>query len=271
MLVHKCLLGQTDIEISPIGLGTVKFGRNTDVKYPHQFNLPDDPTISNLLSFAQDIGINLLDTAPAYGNSEERIGKLLVGKRQDWVICTKVGEVYRDQSSIFNFNKSFIFESVVNSLKQLRTDYIDVVLVHSDGNDLAIIEKYEVFESLQQLKDQGYIRAYGMSTKTVEGGLQTVQFADVVMVSYNPMSTQERVVIKAAADNHKGVLIKKGLMSGHINRIESADPIQKTMDFIFTEPGVSSLIIGTLSQSHLAYDFKCALRAIVGRADNSLV
>ena len=261
-MIHKRLLGQTGIQISPIGLGTVKFGRNTDVKYPHQFTLPDDHAICNLLSFAKDTGINLLDTAPAYGNSEERIGKLLTGNRQDWVICTKVGEVYRDQSSIFNFNKAFIFESVTNSLKKLRTDYIDIVLVHSDGNDVELIEKYEVFESLQQLKDQGYIRAYGMSTKTVEGGLLAIQFADVVMASYNPVFTQERVVIKAGEDNHKGVLIKKGLMSGHINRIDAVDPIQKTMDFIFTEPGVSSLIIGTLSQSHLAYDFKCALEAL---------
>lgn len=262
MVIHRRLLGQTDIEISPIGLGTVKFGRNTDVKYPDPFTLPNDNEIASLLSFAQDIGINLLDTAPAYGNSEERIGKLLTGKRQDWVICTKVGEIYRDQNSIFNFNKQFILESVTNSLKQLKTDYLDIVLVHSDGNDVELIERYEVFDVLQQLKDQGCIRAYGMSTKSVEGGLQTVEYADVVMLSYNPLYIQERAVLQTAKDKQKGVLIKKGLMSGHINRIDGSDPIQSAMDFIFTEPAISSLIIGTLSQIHLTHDYKCAIRAL---------
>src|SRR5690606_15619655 len=84
-------LGQTGLTVSALGLGTVKFGRNTGVKYPRSFELPDRSAAANLLSLARDLGINLLDTAPAYGESEERLGELLQGQRQDWLICTKAG------------------------------------------------------------------------------------------------------------------------------------------------------------------------------------
>jgi len=86
-------LGQTGLEVSRLGLGTVKFGRNQEVRYPNSFVLPSDQEIIDLLELAHSLGINLLDTAPAYGSSEQRIGRLL-NNRADWVICTKVGEEF---------------------------------------------------------------------------------------------------------------------------------------------------------------------------------
>ena len=86
-------LGQTGLEVSSLGLGTVKFGRNQEVRYPNSFSLPSDQEIINLLDLAQSLGINLLDTAPAYGSSEQRIGRLL-SNRANWVICTKIGEEF---------------------------------------------------------------------------------------------------------------------------------------------------------------------------------
>ncbi len=81
-------LGGTGIRVSSLGLGTVKFGRNEQVKYPRAFQLPDDRQIRALLELAIDLGINLLDTAPAYGSSMERLGKLLPGPRERWVIVS---------------------------------------------------------------------------------------------------------------------------------------------------------------------------------------
>jgi aryl-alcohol dehydrogenase-like predicted oxidoreductase len=76
MMPHK-RLGRTDIDISTFGLGTVKFGRNQGLKHPTSFELPSDETLRELLACARDMGVNLLDTAPAYGYSEERLGELL--------------------------------------------------------------------------------------------------------------------------------------------------------------------------------------------------
>ena len=74
MAIAKRYLGNTGIQLSMIGLGTVKIGRNTDVKYAESFELPSDQEVIELLTEAAKLGINCLDTAPAYGSSEKRLG-----------------------------------------------------------------------------------------------------------------------------------------------------------------------------------------------------
>jgi len=243
MLPHL-QLGATGINISPIGLGTVKFGRNQQVKYPQPFAIPTDAEVSNLLAVARELNINLLDTAPAYGNSEERLGKLLAGQRQDWVIVTKVGEEFSDGISHYDFTAQHINFSVRRSLKRLGTDYLDVVLVHSSGADLEIINNYPVFAVLSELKQAGLIRAFGMSTKTVAGGIATVEQADVAMVTYNPTQQEEKPVLDLALALHKGIFIKKAFASGHL------DP-QAALKFIYQNKAVNSVIVGTINPEHL--------------------
>lgn len=250
-------LGSTGLWVSPIGLGTVKFGRNSNVKYPTAFELPSDKEILTLLDVARDLGITLLDTAPAYGTSEERLGALLKEKRKEWIISTKVGEEYINGQSRFNFTEEHMLFSIERSLKRLRTDYLDLVLVHSDGKDVHNIKQLGVLDQLLYIKKQGLIRAIGMSTKTVEGGLLTVEKADVVMVTYNPVQVEEKAVITAAHQQNKGVLIKKALASGHINTLPGQDPVCEALNFIFQEPGVSSAILGTLNAKHLAHNVSC--------------
>src|SRR5690606_4111141 len=119
-----------------------------------------------LLTQASELGINLLDTAPAYGISEERLGQLL-NNRDQWILCSKTGEEFSNGQSHFDFSAKHTRFSIERSLKRLRTDYLDLVLVHSDGQDEHIIRHTDCFETLQQLKDQGLIRAFGISSKTI--------------------------------------------------------------------------------------------------------
>jgi aryl-alcohol dehydrogenase-like predicted oxidoreductase len=74
-------LGSTGLLVSPLGLGTVKLGRDQGVKYPNGFRSPTT-TKRACCSPSRDLGINLIDTAPAYGRSEERLGPLLRGQRR---------------------------------------------------------------------------------------------------------------------------------------------------------------------------------------------
>ncbi len=238
-------LGKTDIDVSLIGLGTVKFGRQHGVKYPHAFTLPTDTEILHLLATAEELGINLLDTAPAYGTSEERLGALLHGQRHRWIIATKAGEEFDGTNSHYDFSPQAITASVERSLQRLRTDYVDIVLIHSNGDDVRIIEEDHVFSTLAALKKAGKIRAYGMSTKTVAGGLLTIDLADVAMVSYRADYTDEREVLTHAQKLQKGIFIKKALASGHAQQPAEA------MKFACTAPGVSSVIIGTINPNHL--------------------
>lgn len=261
--LEKRPLGQTGMQVSCLGLGTVKIGRNQGVKYPTGFDLPGDQEVSALLSRAHELGINLIDTAPAYGLSEERLGRLLPG-RKDWIICSKVGEEFSAGHSTFDFSAEHVRYSVERSLRRLNTDYLDLVLVHSDGNDREIIQQSGCLQALEKLKQEGLIRACGMSTKTVAGGLLAAELTDVVMVTYNPEAREDAVVIRRAASLHRGVLIKKGLASGHLDSLAdlNEDPVRASLDFIFSQQGISSVIIGTISPRHLASNVIAATEAI---------
>lgn len=240
----------TDISVSPLGFGTVKLGRDQQVKYPNGFKIPDDKTAMALLDLARSLGINLLDTAPAYGTSEERLGTLLKGQRKDWVICSKVGEEFVNGESRYDFSPEHIRFSVERSLKRLQTDYIDMVLVHSDGDDVNIIEQSGCLEILADLKKEGLIRVAGMSTKTVEGGIMALERSDMAMVTYNLNEQSEKAVLDYAAENGRGILIKKALASGHVC-LDGEDPVEKSMRLVFGHPAVSAAIIGTINPKHL--------------------
>ena len=239
--------------MSRLGLGTVKFGRNSGVKYPTAFDLPDMDRLRGILDMARELGINHLDTAPSYGLSEERLGVLLAGQRCDWIITGKVGEEFEDGQSSYIFTPDHFEKSLTRSLKRLGTDYIDVLLIHSDGNDAAILERDEIIDTMQGFKKRGLVRAVGASTKTVAGGILALERMDCAMVAYNPAYRDEEPVIDYAAAHGKGILIKKGLMSGHIDQLggDGNDPVATAMDFIFARPGVTALITGTINPDHL--------------------
>lgn len=249
--MQKRCLGQIDIAVSVLGLGTVKWGRNQGVKYPESFSIPDDLQLQTLLTRAKEHGINLIDTAPAYGESESRLGKLLQGTRQEWVVCTKAGEQFYNNQSHFDFSKRAIIHSVESSLKNLQTDYLDIVLIHSNGDDVKLIAEDLVLETLHYLKEKGMIRAIGMSTKTVAGGLLALDHADVVMATLHPNHQDDMPIIEKAATLGKAILVKKALASGHLNRVSEDDPIRASIQFNLAQKAVTSIIIGTISLAHL--------------------
>jgi aryl-alcohol dehydrogenase-like predicted oxidoreductase len=276
-------LGTTGLHVSALGLGTVKLGRNTGVKYPGgAFPLPTDEQAATLLRTAADLGITLLDTAPAYGTSEERLGAIMAannwfGGRGRWVVSTKAGEEFDNATgeSHFDFSPAHIRASVERSLTRLRIDTLDIVLLHSDGNDQWLLAQSGAPEALHDLKARGLIRAVGASTKTVEGGLLAMRgphACDVVMIPYSPADRDQAIVIDAAALRGVGVLIKKGLASGHVSnllakmppeiRAATADPIEAAMRFSLGRKGVSSLVVGTANPEHLRANVTAATNAL---------
>jgi aryl-alcohol dehydrogenase-like predicted oxidoreductase len=255
-------LGSTGLSVSPLGLGTVKLGRDQGVKYPNGFTIPDDREAQMLLKLARDLGINLIDTAPAYGTSEERLGPLLRGQRHEWVIVSKVGEEFEDGQSRHDFSAEHTRLSVERSLKRLETDFIDLVLVHSDGNDLAVLNDSGVYQALAELKQQGKIRGYGFSGKTVEGGLLALREGDCAMVTYNLNEQSEKPVLDYAASHGKAILVKKALASGHVCLSPGVDPVQASFELLFAHPGVASAIVGTINPLHLAHNVATAAAVI---------
>jgi aryl-alcohol dehydrogenase-like predicted oxidoreductase len=237
-------LGSTGMQVSRLGLGTVKLGRDRDLRYPRGFRIPDDADAARLLDCAGELGINLLDTAPAYGRSEERLGRLLLGRRDRWLICTKVGEQFDADGSRWNFTPEHVHRSVRESLARLQTDRLDVVLIHSDGRDREILERFGTLEALQALKQQGLLRAVGISHKSADGASAAIAAGcDVIMATLNPDRREEAEVIAQAGAAGCGVLVKKALASGHSG--------PASLRFVAAQPGVSCIVVGTIDPEHL--------------------
>ena len=243
--MQKTNIPNTDLQISRLGLGTVKFGRNQGVKYPDSFELPTDDHLADLLTLAKDLGINLLDTAPAYGTSEERLGHLLKGQRNDWVIVGKVGEEFEDGQSTYIFTPDHFKYSFERSLKRLQTDHLDALLIHCDANEINTLDDDAPIQTMYDFKSQGLVKAIGASTRTVKGGIKTLELMDIAMVAYNPDYQDEKPVLDYAAANNKAVLLKKILGSGH-----TKTPTE-SIRFALDHPGTTAAIIGTITPENL--------------------
>jgi aryl-alcohol dehydrogenase-like predicted oxidoreductase len=130
---------------------------------------------------------------------------------------------------------------------------------------MQILESSDCLETLQQLQSKGLIRAIGMSSKTVEGGLKALDLLDLVMVTYNPSMLDDVPVIDRALALDKGVLIKKALNSGHdcVGRSSGAgsdktSASQNNLQFALAKEGVSSVIVGTINPKHLQENVEAA-------------
>lgn len=150
--MKKNRLGTSDLIVGEIGLGCMSLGT-------------DESQVIPLLHEALDLGINFLDTADIYdnGHNEELIGKAIKGRRSEVIIASKVGNtrVEGQEGLVWNPSKAHIMEAVKDSLRRLQTDYIDLYQLHGGTLDDNIDETIEAFA---QLKREGLIREYGISS-----------------------------------------------------------------------------------------------------------
>jgi aryl-alcohol dehydrogenase-like predicted oxidoreductase len=247
-------LGRSDLSVPPLGFGAFKIGRNQGTKYPSQYALPDQETVNQLLNAVLDLGCSLIDTAPAYGLSESRIGHAISHRRHEFVLSTKVGETFENGQSTFDFSPAAIRHSLERSLRNLKTDVLDVVFIHSNGEDRWIQEQTETVAILQEFRSRGLIRAIGMSGKTIEGATLALKWADVLMVEYHLQNTSHEQIINGAAEEGIGVFVKKGLSSGTL-------PAEQSIQFVLANPGVISLIVGGLKFDHFRENWQTALQS----------
>lgn len=150
--MKKNRLGTSDLIVGEIGLGCMSLGT-------------DENQVIPLLHEALDLGINFLDTADIYdnGHNEELIGKAIKGRRSEVIIASKVGNtrVEGQEGLVWNPSKAHIMEAVKDSLRRLQTDYIDLYQLHGGTLDDNMDETIEAFA---QLKREGLIREYGISS-----------------------------------------------------------------------------------------------------------
>ncbi len=245
------LLGKTGLKVTPLGFGSFKIGRNEKIKYAQPYDLPDDATTERLLNGALDAGVNLIDTAPAYGLSEERIGRFLSARRREYVLSTKVGERFERGESHYDFSGAGIRASVAESLRRLRADVLDILFVHASGDDVTIQQQSDLILTLQKLKQAGYVRCLGFSGKTIAGAAAALSWADVLMVEYHLNDVSHSEVMQSAASRGIGVIVKKGLASGALSAAEA-------IRFVLSNSNVGSVIVGGLNLEHLQANIAAA-------------
>jgi len=248
-------LGRSGIEVTPIGFGAFKIGRNEKTKYAASYALPDEAAVERLLNELLDMGLAYIDTAPAYGLSEERIGRAISHRRSEFTLSSKVGESFEQGESQYDFSAAAVRASIERSLRRLKTDVLDIAFIHSDGRDIELQQSSDAVPTLVELQQKGLVRAIGLSGKTVEGARLALDWADAIMVEYHVEDPSHGPVIAAAAESGVGVVVKKGLASGKL-------PAEEAIGFVLANLGVASIVIGGLNLDHFRTNIAIATRVL---------
>jgi aryl-alcohol dehydrogenase-like predicted oxidoreductase len=148
--MEKRRLGKTDMDVSVLGFG------GSEIGYEHA----SAETVSELLNNALDAGLNVIDTAECYYNSEELIGQTVSNRRKEFYLFTKCGHPHGMESGA-DWSKDSLLKSIERSLERLKTDRLDLVQLHSCSE--STLRKGEVIDALQTARERGYARYIGYS------------------------------------------------------------------------------------------------------------
>lgn len=204
-------LGNSELKVSEIGLGCMSFKREREVDAHY------------MIDYALDQGVNLLDTADLYekGGNEQLVGKALKGRREQVIVATKVGNVWREDAQGWSWDpsKKHILHAVKESLRRLQLDYIDLYQLHGGTLEDPIDETIDSFETLRQ---EGLIRYYGISSIRPNVIREYLTKSNIVSVmsQYSMLDRRpEEETFECIREHGVGVIgrgpISQGLLSTH--------------------------------------------------------
>lgn len=203
-------LGKTGLRVSDIGFGAWQLGNDV-------WGRMDDATAHRLVHQALDAGCSLFDTAPNYAeaNSERLLGEALEGKRQEVVLVSKFG--HRPDGEC-DFRVAWFWQSLHESLTRLRTDYLDVILIHSPPDDL-LNGRDPVWAAMKAAQEQGKVRFYGASIDLARQARLTLDTTDaqVLEVLFNVLHQDIRLAFDRVRRDDVGLITKVPLDSGWLS------------------------------------------------------
>ena len=232
----KRLIGNSQISVSAMGLGCWAIGGAFfyDGK-PDGYGEVDDKVSIRAIRSAVDCGVNFFDTADCYGtgHSESVLGEALQGIRDKVVIGTKFGHTYDETTKHVtgsDGSKDYMRWALDQSLRRLRTDYIDLYTLHIGADDAQLAE---IIEQLESFKKSGLIRAYCWSTGDAEQVKRFVRVSkgDAVMHTVNLFDHSPEILRECEANNFASIDIfplAMGMLSGKYkaDSIISADEVR---------------------------------------------
>ncbi|HYN89010.1 MAG TPA: aldo/keto reductase [Ardenticatenaceae bacterium] len=218
--IKKRLLGKSGIEVTEIGMGLWAAGGDA-------WGPTDDRAVLDAIDYALDAGINFYDTADVYGSghSEELLGQAMRGRRDQFVVATKIGwqgfDHERKQSAYDSVEK--LVAGVESNLRRLQTDYIDVMQSHINYREPTL---EAVLEGFQRLQAQGKLRAYGVSTSDFDylKQLNHDGHCSTLQIDYSILNrTPEEEILPYCQEHGIGVIVRGALAMGILTGKFSAD------------------------------------------------
>ncbi|HBC4062001.1 TPA: aldo/keto reductase [Staphylococcus aureus] len=286
-------LGKSDVEVFPIALGTNAVGGHN--LYP---NL-DEEQGKDVVRQAINHGINLLDTAYIYGpeRSEELVGEVVKEyPREQIKIATKGSHEFDENQEVHQNNQpEYLKQQVENSLKRLQTDYIDLYYIHFPDDNTP---KDQAVAALQELKEQGKIKAIGVSNFTLDQLKEANKdgYVDVVQLEYNLLHRENEAVLQYCVDHQitfipyfplaSGILagkydentkfsdhrttrrdFKRGVFEENVRRVKALESIAAAhqtsianivLAFYLTRPAIDVIIPGAKRAEQVIENIKAA-------------
>lgn len=262
-------LGQTNLRVSEISLGTVELGMDYGIPVQGEQRQPSEGDAARLLNCALDLGVNLIDTAQAYGESEAIIGRALKSRRNEYNLATKISSVSWEGYNGKKLRRQ-VEKAITESLQVLQTDIIDLLYIHNATPEL--IQRGEIVEIMQRSQQAGYARFIGATTYGETAPLAALKDGhfDCVQVAYNLLDRQfEERVLPLAKEKGVGVIIRSVLLKGAlthryahlpevlrelrttVNEVNSLCRAQNSSlpelayRFVLAHPAVSTALVGT--------------------------
>jgi aryl-alcohol dehydrogenase-like predicted oxidoreductase len=259
-------LGDTGLQVSRLGVGLSEIS---------SLSRDEVDTVAQVLNAALDSGINFLDTAACYGNSEELVGRAVAERRDEFVLSTKAGHVAGDYAGRA-WTAETVRDSIERSLRRLQTDHLDVVHLHSCGVD--VLQRGDVIRALQDAKQAGKTRFIGYSGDN-ESAVWAVEsdLFDTLQTSYNLVDQRARLqLLPRAEEKGMGIIAKRPIANAawgaekrpsayaaeYYRRAQIMaesgpipgapdDPIVLALGFTLAHEGIDTAIVGTRNPEHM--------------------
>ncbi len=261
-------LGRTGLEVTQLGFGAAERG------------LPDsadhDARAAGVLNAALDAGVNLIDTAPDYGASEERIGRCVGHRRHEFYLATKCGcNIDGDGNRLqpgHLWTADRLRANIDQSLRRLGTDCVDLLQMHNPS--VEDVERGGLIEALEEIRAAGKIRFIGVSSTHPHLAAFVASGAfDVFQIPYSALEREHEGMMQEAADAGAGILVRGGISLGHRADERRQATWEKAgleelaggmsrhefiLRFTLSHPACHTTIVGTTSLDHMRSNLDAA-------------
>lgn len=268
--IQKRGLGRTGLQTTLIGFGALEIGRDWGVGSPQERRRPGEAEAGETLRCVLGLGVNLIDTASAYHRSEERVGKSLHERRNEFILATKCGEHNREPDTYYDFSYRAVRDSIGTSLRLLQTEVIDILQIHFGPDPDRVLDDGGCVRAMKEAKAAGRVKFLGASVNgtVLDRCIESGDF-EVVQVGYSLLNQTDADRIARAGTLGIGVLVRSGLAGGWLTsralgrlREERPAGVKLLLDlchgdaelvtalalhFIARNDSVSSILIGSKS------------------------